>query len=142
MVEPGPHLAWSTRSVASDHGKSTAAAEADVAGTVIYGVAGVGSVALNVRYINEGFEQGADSAGNLNGTFVRIVSIVGATFAAPFGDRFDFGFTAKIIREGLDCSGSCNGATAPPLRSALDLGARYFGELGARPTFITLRYVF
>lgn len=106
--------------------KSSAAAEADAGASVSYFVPGVGAVAISARYINEGFQQGADTAGNPNGTFVRTATVVGASFAAPFGDRFAFGFTAKIIREGFDCSGTCNGIGGSPLTSALDLGAQYF----------------
>src|SRR5581483_62837 len=107
--------------------KSTATTDADVAGTVLYSVRGVGAVALSVRYVNEGAEQAASGPeGGATGTFVPTTTVIAASFAAPFGDRFAFGFTAKILRTDLSCTGTCTQQTGVPLTSAVDLGGQYF----------------
>lgn len=101
-------------------------ADADAAGTVIYPVRGVGAFAITARYVNEGSQEATDQQGNPTGTFVRTAEVLAATFAAPFGDQFAFGFTAKMSFEAAPCSGSCNLQTGTPQTSALDLGAQYF----------------
>jgi hypothetical protein len=103
---------------------------ADASIAVIYGVPRVGAVALSLRYLNYG-EQDAvsDTTQQVIGKFVQTGMILAATFAAPFGDRFAFGLTAKVLREAFPCTGDCTpatgNATSPPQTGALDLGAQY-----------------
>jgi hypothetical protein len=92
----------------------------------VYPVRGVGAVAISARYVNYGSQEAATSDPNApTGTFINYSTVLGATFAAPFGDRFSFGFTAKILRAAISCSGSCNSAVGSSLTSGLDLGAQY-----------------
>jgi hypothetical protein len=102
-------------------------ADADAAGVIIIPVQGVGAIAISARYINYGAQEaaGRDST-SITGTFVSTTTMLAATFAAPFGDRLSFGFTAKILSFGFSCSGSCADAGGLPLTSALDVGAHYF----------------
>ena len=100
----------------------------DFAAAAIYAVPKVGAVGLSLRYLNYGQQPGTDSIGNQTGTFFQQSTILGATFAAPFGDRFAFGLTAKLLRIAFPCTGDCaftvGNATAPQT-GALDLGMQY-----------------
>jgi hypothetical protein len=49
----------------------------------------------------------------------------GATFAAPFGEHFSAGFSAKVLRIAFPCTGTCNTTTERPQTGALDLGMHY-----------------
>ena len=107
--------------------KASPLIDADALGAVIIPVQGVGAVAISARYINYGAQEAAGGDPNSpSGTFVSTATVIAATFAAPFGDRFSFGFTAKLLSYGFSCSGSCNQAGGLPQTSALDLGAHYF----------------
>jgi hypothetical protein len=101
---------------------------ADLGVSVIYGVPRVGAVGLSVRYLNYGDQDATDSAQQVTGKFAQTGTIVAATFAAPFGDRFALGLTAKLLRIGFPCTGDCTntiGVTNSPQTGALDLGAQY-----------------
>jgi hypothetical protein len=103
-------------------------AGADLGVSVIYGVPRVGAVGLSVRYLNYGDQDATDSTQQVTGKFAQTGTIVAATFAAPFGDRFAFGLTAKLLRIGFPCTGDCTntiGVTNSPQTGALDLGAQY-----------------
>jgi hypothetical protein len=95
---------------------------------VIYAVPRVGAVGLSLRYLNYGEQDATDSTQQLTGKFAQTGTILAATFAAPFGDRFTFGLTAKLLRVGFPCTGDCSftiGKTTSPQTGALDLGAQY-----------------
>lgn len=87
------------------------------------------TVGLGVRYIDEGQEDATFFDPNApTGTFDISTVVVAASFAAPFGDRFAAGFTAKVLRVNFACTGACN-TNAPggtPSTQALDLGAQYY----------------
>jgi hypothetical protein len=100
-------------------------ADADAAAVVVYPVRGVGAVALSARYVNYGTQEAASDPNSPTGSFDSYTTMFGATFAAPFGNRFSLGFTAKILQYGFSCSGSCNTVSGLPQTSALDLGAQY-----------------
>jgi len=100
----------------------------DFAAAAVYALPKVGAIGLSFRYLNYGQQPGTDSIGNQTGTFFQQSTILGATFAAPFGDRFAFGLTAKLLRIGFPCTGDCSftiGNTASPQTGALDLGMQY-----------------
>jgi hypothetical protein len=102
-------------------------ADADASGVVIYPVRGVGAVAISARYLNYGSQEAASNdPSSPTGTFVTYTTMLGATFAAPFGNRFALGFTAKILQYGFSCSGACNTVSGLPQTSALDVGGQYF----------------
>jgi hypothetical protein len=101
---------------------------ADLGLSVIYGEPRVGAVGLSLRYLNYGEQDAADSTQQLTGKFAQTGTILAATFAAPFGDRFALGLTAKLLRIGFPCTGDCSftiGNTTSPQTGALDLGAQY-----------------
>src|SRR5262245_31583275 len=63
-------------------------AEGDVNAVGVYALPRVISLALSLRYLNYGVQDaGLDPQGG-SGSFVSAAYIVGATFAAPFGNRF------------------------------------------------------
>src|SRR5262249_53759988 len=86
------------------------------------------AVGLSLRYLNYGEQDATDSTQQLTGKFAQTGTIVAATFAAPFGDRFALGLTAKLLRIGFPCTGDCSftiGNATSPQTGALDLGAQY-----------------
>ena len=97
----------------------------DAAGALVYFVRGIGSIGLMFRYVNTGQQDAGDDPNLSSGTFMQTSMMFGATFAAPFGEHFSAGFTAKVLRIGLPCTGSCNTTSAPPQTGALDLGMHY-----------------
>lgn len=96
----------------------------DAAGALVYSARGVGSIGLMFRYVNTGQQEASDNQLS-SGTFMQTSMMFGATFAAPFGEHFAAGFTAKVLRIGLPCTGSCNTTSAPPQTGAIDLGIHY-----------------
>ncbi|HEY6829760.1 MAG TPA: PorV/PorQ family protein [Gemmatimonadaceae bacterium] len=97
----------------------------DAAGAFVYSARGVGSIGLMFRYVNTGQQDASDESNLQSGAFMQTSMMFGATFAAPFGDHFSAGFSAKVLRIGLPCTGSCNTTSAPPQTGALDLGVHY-----------------
>jgi len=99
----------------------------DAAGAVVYPVPRVGTVAISVRYLNYGEQPAVDSVTNQQtGTFAQTSMIAAATFAAPFGNRFAAGLSAKLLRIGYPCTGTCNTTSSTPETGALDVGVQYF----------------
>lgn len=99
--------------------------DADIA--LVYSARDVGAIGLLFRYVNTG-QQDASPSDDPNlptGTFMQTSMILGATFAAPFGDHFSVGFTGKVLRIGFPCTGTCNTTTERPQTGALDLGVHY-----------------
>ena len=120
-------IARGPREVSFQLSSKASLAEADVAGVVVIPVQGVGAFAISGRYINYGSQEAAGNDPNSpSGTFVTTTELIAATFAAPFGDRLSVGFSAKVLRFGFSCSGTCAQATGLPMTSALDVGAHYF----------------
>src|SRR6185312_8064120 len=67
------------------------------------------TIGVGVRYIDEGEEDATFLDPNApTGTFDISTVVLAASFAAPFGDRFAAGFTAKVLRVGFACTGACN----------------------------------
>jgi len=97
----------------------------DAAGAFVYSARGVGSIGLMFRYLNTGQQDAADDGNLSSGTFMQTSMMFGATFAAPFGEHLAVGFSAKVLRIGLPCTGSCNTTSAPPQTGAIDLGMHY-----------------
>ena len=132
----GPDALWwnpalvarASREVAFNLAK-VLAVDTDAGAVVILPVQRAFTVGFSVRYIDEGQQDATSLDQNgIGGTFDVSTAIVGASFAAPFGDRFAAGFTAKLLRLNFACTGACN-ANAPstaPTTEALDLGAQYF----------------
>jgi hypothetical protein len=77
------------------------------------------------RYVNTGQQDAGDDPNLPTGTFMQTSTIFGATFAAPFGDHFSAGFTAKVLRIAFPCTGTCNTTSERPQTGALDLGVHY-----------------
>jgi hypothetical protein len=105
------------------------AISADAGASLIVPVRRAFTVGLNLRYVDEGQEDATFSDPNApTGTFDISTVVLGATFAAPFGDRFAAGFTAKVLRINFACTGACNtnAPTSVPTTQALDLGAQYY----------------
>ena len=101
--------------------------DTDASGAVVVPVRGVGAVAFSVRYLNLGSSPAAGANDTIQtGTLFNTSTIVGMTFAAPFGDRLAAGITAKVLHVGLACTGECGTAGGSSQTSALDLGAQYF----------------
>lgn len=97
----------------------------DAAGTIVYAARGVGAIGLMFRYVNTGQQDAGDDPNLPTGTFMQTSTIFGATFAAPFGEHFSAGFTAKVLRIGFPCTGTCNTTAERPQTGALDLGMHY-----------------
>lgn len=99
----------------------------DAAAAVIYPVPRVGTVAISLRYLNYGEQPAVDSVTDQQtGTFAQTSMIAAATFAAPFGSRFAAGVTAKLLRIGYPCTGTCSTTSSSPETGALDVGTQYF----------------
>jgi len=98
----------------------------DAGATLVYSVRGVGAVGLMFRYVNTGQQDAASDDPTLpSGSFMQTAMILGATFAAPFGDHLSVGFTGKVLRIGFPCTGSCSTTSERPQTGALDLGMHY-----------------
>lgn len=105
------------------------AIDTDAGAAVIVPVQHAFTVGLNLRYVDEGEEDATFSDPNApQGTFDISSLVLGATFAAPFGNRFSAGLTAKVLRIRFACTGACNtnAPSSSPTTQALDLGAQYY----------------
>jgi hypothetical protein len=98
--------------------------ETDAMAAVVVPFQGIGTLALSARYLNEGQQDATDEQGNIVGTGSIATVIAAATFAAPFGNRFAAGITAKLLHSAFSCTGSCADAHSSQT-GALDLGAHY-----------------
>jgi hypothetical protein len=109
-------------------------AESDLSSVGVYSIPRVISLALAVRYINYGQQEaGIDS---VTGAFGNSAYIVGATFAAPFGNRLAIGTTLKVLTIGFDCTGTCpNQPQSNPVTGAVDIGAEYIATHDSTITF-------
>lgn len=112
------------------------AAESDVSSVGVYTIPRVISIALALRYVNYGQQDaGVDQFGR-TGSFFSSAYVLGATFAAPFGDRFAVGTTLKVLTIGFDCTGTCpNQPQNNPVTGALDIGAQYIARHDSTVTF-------
>jgi hypothetical protein len=97
----------------------------DAAGALVYSARGVGAIGLMFRYVNTGQQDAGDDPNLPSGTFMQTSTMFGATFAAPFGEHFSAGFTAKVLRIAFPCTGTCNTTAERPQTGALDLGMHY-----------------
>lgn len=94
--------------------------------SVVWPVPHVGAFAVTVRYMVEQDQESVDRSGIQIGTFALNDIIAGATFAAPFGNRFAAGFTLKFLQQGANCTGSCDLPAFPPRTAGIDAGVQYF----------------
>lgn len=121
-------IVGSSRQVGLNIGKLLAIST-DAGASIILPVRQAFAVGLAVRYIDDGEQDATFSDPNApTGTFDISTLVLAASFAAPFGNRFAAGFTAKMLRVGFACTGACN-ANAPgrtPTTQALDLGVQYY----------------
>jgi hypothetical protein len=125
-------LWWNPASVA--HGpremsfgfvSGVAVPSSDLTLAFVYPIPRVITVALSLRYLNDGQQTAVDSVGQTTGAFYQSGATLTATFAAPFGDRFGVGVNLKLLAVGYSCSGFCNLPDAKPVTGALDFGAQY-----------------
>jgi hypothetical protein len=104
----------------------TPPAESDLSAAFLYGIPQVMSVALSVRYLNYGTGEATVDPSGTTGSFVNAAYLVGATFAAPFGNRFAIGTTLKVLAIDFECTGTCpNQPQNYPVTGAIDLGVQY-----------------
>jgi hypothetical protein len=121
LVAQGP------REVALHLGATNPVIDTDASGAVVLPVRGVGTVAFGVRYLNQGTAPSVlPGDTTASGTIAPTSMIFGATFAAPFGSRLAAGFTAKVLRVSIACTGQCPSSAGSSQTSALDAGARYW----------------
>jgi hypothetical protein len=85
------------------------------------------SFGLGLRYVNYGTQDAAvDPTSGLTGSFSIQSYVLGATFAAPFGDRLSVGTTVKALIINFNCTGTCpNHPQNDPLTGAVDVGVQY-----------------
>lgn len=100
-------------------------AEGDLSAVGVYSIPRVISVAVSVRYVNRGRQEAGDGQTE-TGAFNNLGYVLGATFAAPFGNRLAVGTTLKLLRVDFDCTGTCpNQPQNNPLSGAVDVGAQF-----------------
>lgn len=97
----------------------------DVSVAFVYPIPKVMTVALSIRYLNNGQQPAVDTGGQTTGSFFPTSSTIAATFAAPFGDRLNIGLNVKLLQVGFSCTGTCDLPGGTPLTGALDFGAQY-----------------
>jgi hypothetical protein len=87
----------------------------------------VGSMAVFLRYINNGAQPGTTGPDNTTSEFTPLSYVIGASFATTF-NRFALGFTAKELLIRFSCTGDCSQSDpgGRPSVTALDFGAQYF----------------
>jgi hypothetical protein len=102
------------------------AQESDLSAVFVYTLPRVISVAISARYVNNGAGQASTDPNTPSGGYVQSVYVLGATFAAPFGNRLAIGTTLKLLAVGFDCTGTCpNKPQNTPVTGAVDLGVQY-----------------
>jgi hypothetical protein len=111
-----------------------ALAESDLNSVAVYSIPRVISFALGLRYVNYGQQEAGGEVPT--GSFLNSAYIVGATFAAPFGNRLSVGTTLKVLTIRFDCTGTCpNQPRANPVTGAVDIGAEYIATHDSTITF-------
>lgn len=119
------------------HAAKNPVTDADATGALVVPVQRVGTFALGIRYLNEGSQPATDSTGeNQTGTLSVTATIVAATFASAITNRLALGLTYKLLRRGLDCTGTCS-QSGSSQTFALDLGAQY---IVAKDSSLTLGF--
>jgi hypothetical protein len=106
--------------------KVTAAAEADLAGVVVYPLPPDGSVAQFARHLGYGEQDAFDKNNQLSGTFTTSNTIVGVTFASTFARYVAAGFSIKTLLISFNCSGSCPQLPSSRQDAALDFGGHAY----------------
>ena len=103
--------------------------DTDAGASVILPVQRAFTLGFTLRYIDEGQQDATQKDPNAPQGVFDISSVVASgTFAAPFGNRFAAGVSAKILRVDFACTGAC-GINAPPgapTTQAFDAGVQYF----------------
>ena len=108
-------------------GVQTAEGDLNVVG--VYSIPRIISVAVSLRYVNWGRQEAGDDLLGETGAFNNTAYVLGATFAAPFGNRLALGTTLKLLRVGFDCTGTCpNQPQNNPLSGAVDIGAQFIAR--------------
>jgi hypothetical protein len=97
----------------------------DVSASLVIPVPRAFTIAIGLRYLNEGQQPAVDSSGVETGSFYQSSTALTATFAAPFGDRLSLGVNLKFFKVGFSCTGTCDLPPGTPLTGALDAGAQY-----------------
>jgi hypothetical protein len=104
-------------------------AESDLNTVGVYSIPRVISFALGLRYVNYGQQDAGTDPNITTGTIRNSASILGATFAAPFGNRLSVGTTLKVLTIGFDCTGTCpNQPQSNPVTGAVDFGIEYMAR--------------
>lgn len=97
----------------------------DVSVATVWPVRNAFSIGLSVRYISDGQSQGVQDDIE-TGSFVPSTRMLGATFSAPFGDRFAAGLTLKLLSMDFSATGQVpNVPNTPPITGAIDAGVQY-----------------
>jgi hypothetical protein len=100
--------------------------QSDLGVAFVYPIRGALTVAFSWRYLNNGEQEAAQDPDHPTGTFVTTSSTYGATFAAPFGNRWAAGVALKALRINFNCTGTCpNEPDNPPLAGAVDIGGQF-----------------
>ena len=82
-----------------------------------------GVLSASILYFNFGDQAATDVLGNTLGSLYSHAIVVGASYAATFGDRFSAGLTYKWLQQSQTCGGSCPGFdTYAVSASAFDFG--------------------
>lgn len=119
-------IARGAREVLVGSANGTPPFESDLSAVLVYTVPRVMSVALSARYLNYGTGEASLDPNNSTGSFNYPAYLLGATFAAPFGNRLAVGTTLKVLTIGFACTGTCpNQPQGNPVTGAVDLGVQY-----------------
>jgi hypothetical protein len=130
---PGSEAVWWNPSAISRqdkkeiaiHHSQTIAATGDAI-TFVYPTARVGALALSINVLNFGDQQITDPGGVPVGVVLPRNILLGATYGARIGKRFNAGLTFKRLQYRVDCSGQCtNVSTFSATSSAVDFGFQY-----------------
>jgi hypothetical protein len=102
------------------------AALTDLSVGAVYSLPQVMSFGVELRYVNNGEFEAVDTQGAVTGSFTNTSYVLGATFAAPFGNRLSAGMTLKLLVVNFDCTGTCpNNPQNNPVTGAVDAGVQY-----------------
>jgi hypothetical protein len=98
----------------------------DLSFGAVYSLPRVMSFGLGLRYVNYGVFEARDTQGTITGSFTNTAYVLGATFAASFGNRLSAGMTPKLLVVNFNCTGTCpNNPQNNPITGAVDAGVQY-----------------
>ena len=92
-----------------------------------------GTIAVAGLSFSQGDQDATDSFGNIVGRLYPRFTVLAATYAAPFGDRFSMGVTYKFVRSSQTCSGGCAEQVLYKVSTAaIDLGVQVIADSARR----------